>query len=67
MLPSIVAWLAIGFSYGTWTIVVLSVSFGVLLLYDFIHLNMTPEYQRLRIVLTGIVIGCHCFMIWLSL
>lgn len=67
MLPSIFAWSAIGFSYGNWTIVVLSVSFGVLLLYDFIQLKMTPDYQRLRIMLTGVVIGCHCFMIWLSI
>lgn len=67
MLPSIVAWLAIGFSYGTWAIVILSVSFGLVLIYDFIELKMTPAYQRLRIVLTGVVVGCHCFMIWLSI
>lgn len=66
MFPSIVAWLAIGLSYGTWAIVILSVSFGLVLIYDFIELKMTPAYQRLRIVLTGVVVGCHCFMIWLS-
>ena len=66
MLPSIIAWLAIAFSYGTWSIAVLSISFGILLMYDFISLKMTSDYQRLRIVLTSVVIGCHLYMIWLS-
>ena len=67
MLPSIIAWLSIGLSHGILTIMVLAASFGLLLRYDFVQLKMTPEYQRLRIVLTGVVIGCHGFMIWLSI
>lgn len=67
MLPSIIAWMAISFSYGVFTMAVLAVSFGGILLYDFMLLHMTPAYQRLRIILTGIVTGCHLFMIWLSI
>ena len=66
MLPSIIAWITISFSYGIWTLGVLSLSFGGILLFDFMLLTMTPAYQRMRIMLTGIVIGCHLFMIWLS-
>ena len=66
MLPSIIAWLVLAFGHGIWSLVTLATAFGLVLIYDFIKLEMPPAYQRLRIVLTGVVIGCHCVMIWLS-
>ena len=66
MLPSIIAWLVIGFAYGVVALMMLAVSFGLVLIYDFVKLPMTSQYQRLRVSLTGVVIGCHCIMMWLS-
>lgn len=66
MLPSIIAWLAIGFTHGASTLLLLANSFLLLLLYDFKQLAMTPAYSRLRAVLTGVVIGSHLVMLWLA-
>lgn len=66
MLPSIIAWLAIGFTHGGSTLILLVNSFLLVLLYDFKQLKMTPAYSRLRAVLTGVVIGSHLFMLWLA-
>lgn len=66
MLPSIIAFTVLLFTQGAITLILLKVSFLALLLYDFKQLQMNAHYLRLRTLLTGVVIGCHIAMLWLS-
>ncbi|BDX07036.1 DUF3429 domain-containing protein [Planctobacterium marinum] len=66
MLPSITAFTVLLFTQGATTLILLKVSFLALLFYDFRQLQMNAHYLRLRTLLTGVVIGCHIAMLWLS-
>ena len=64
MLPSILAWLSLMFLPYDMVLLTLSAGFVVLLVYEQRIINAPEWYQRLRLVLTSVVVGCHLMMNW---
>lgn len=66
MMPSIVAWLSLVFLEGKFLLMVLSLSYIAILMYDKYTLKLSPEmiveYTTLRVVLTSVVVLSHLMM-----
>jgi len=69
MLPTIVGWLCLVFSYDVKVFGVLSLSYVAVLVYDKFTLSLPKEqvmsYISLRMLLTSVVVLCHAWMIYL--
>jgi hypothetical protein len=66
MLPSIIAWLSLVFLEGSILLMVLSVSYIAILMYDKYTLKMQKEtivqYTTLRVIVTSLVVLSHLLM-----
>ena len=69
MLPTIIGWLCLVFSYDIKALGVLSMSYVAILVYDKFTLVLPKDqivsYISLRMALTTVVVVTHAWMIWL--